>query len=148
MSRLRQQNIAGTWRSFVSCLYASASGTVLENLTIIKLRRLKSTRAGACKIQILQELKLEPALLRIKRTGRVSNWIINTVTGFLPGIFFRGGGQNLLLCKFLFLCYCFRTKFQGGAKVFREANCLRGPPCPPPPPPPVEESQVIVQRYR
>ena len=45
--------------------------------------------------------------------------------------FFRGG-QNLLLCKFLLLFYCFRTKFQGGAKVFRGANCLRGhPPCPP-----------------
>ena len=24
-------------------------------------------------------------------------------TGFLPGIFFRGGGQNLLLCKFILL---------------------------------------------
>ena len=48
--------------------------------------------------------------------------------------FFRGGGQNLLLC------YCFRTKFQGGAKVFRGANCLMGaPPCPP-----VEESQTLV----
>ena len=37
--------------------------------------------------------------------------------GFLLGIF--QGGQNLLLCKFLLLCFCFRTKFQGGAKVFR-----------------------------
>ena len=52
--------------------------------------------------------------------------------GFLLGIFFRGGGQNLLLCKFLLLFYCFRTKFQGKAKVFKEgANCLRGRPCPP-----------------
>ena len=51
--------------------------------------------------------------------------------------FFRGG-QNLLLCKFLLLCYCFRTKFQGGAKIFRGANCLRGAP----PAPPVEESQL------
>ena len=40
--------------------------TVLENLIIIKLRRLKSTRAGACIIQILQELELEPAILKIK----------------------------------------------------------------------------------
>ena len=47
--------------------------TVLENLIIIKLQRLKSTRAGACIIQILQELELEPALLKIKRTGRASN---------------------------------------------------------------------------
>ena len=29
--------------------------------------------------------------------------------------FFQG---DLLLCKFLLFCYCFRTKFQGGAKVF------------------------------
>ena len=47
--------------------------------------------------------------------------------GFLLGIF-SGGGQNLLLC------YCFRTKFQGGAKVFRGANCLRGSPPRSPPP--------------
>ena len=34
--------------------------------------------------------------------------------------FFRGG-QNLLFC------YCFRTKFQGGEKVFRGgAKCLSG----------------------
>ena len=39
--------------------------TVLENLMIIKLLRLKSTRAGVCIIQILQELELEP--------GRVSD---------------------------------------------------------------------------
>ena len=48
-------------------------GTVLENLIIIKLRCLKSTRAGACIIQVLQEFELGPALLKIKRTGRVSN---------------------------------------------------------------------------
>ena len=48
-------------------------------LIIIKLQRLKSTIAGACIIQLLQELELEPAFLKIKRTGRVSNWIINTV---------------------------------------------------------------------
>ena len=47
--------------------------TVLEYLIIIKLRRFKSTRAGACIIQILQELELEPALLKIKRTGGLSN---------------------------------------------------------------------------
>ena len=44
-------------------------------------------------------------------------------SGFLLGIF--SGGQNLLLCKFLLLCYCFRTKFQVGA------NCLRGCPLAP-----------------
>ena len=44
-------------------------------------------------------------------------------SGFRLGIF--SGGQNLLLCKFLLLCYRFRTKFQGG-------NCRRGaPPAPP-----------------
>ena len=53
--------------------HASAFGTALDNLIIIQLRRLRSTRAGACIIQILQELELEPALLKIKRTGRVSN---------------------------------------------------------------------------
>ena len=46
--------------------------TVLESLIIIKLRRLKSTRAGACIIQILQELELESALRKIKRAGSVS----------------------------------------------------------------------------
>ena len=46
----------------VRCLYASAFGTVLETLIVIKLRRLKSTRAGACTIQILQEVELEPAI--------------------------------------------------------------------------------------
>ena len=43
--------------------------TVLENLIIIKLRHFKSTRAGACIIQILQELELEPASLKIKSPG-------------------------------------------------------------------------------
>ena len=66
-------------------------------------------------------------------------WII-TISGFPLGIF-SGGGQNLLLCKFLLLCYCFRTKFQGGAKVFRGANCLRGRPLPP-----VEESQIFPEQ--
>ena len=42
-------------------------------LIIIKLRRLKSARAGACIIQILKEFELEPALLKITRAGRVSN---------------------------------------------------------------------------
>ena len=49
--------------------------------------------------------------------------LIIVITGFLLGIFSRG--QNLLLCKFILLCYCFWTKFQGGAKVFRGA-----PPAP------------------
>ena len=42
------------------------------------------------------------------------------VAGFLLGIF--SGGQNLLLC------YCFRTKFQGGAKVFRGQTASGGAP--------------------
>ena len=51
-------------------------------------------------------------------------------SGFLLGIFFRGG-QNLLLCKFLLLFYCFWTKFQEGAKVFRGQTASGGPlpPC-------------------
>ena len=61
-----QQNIAFTWRSFVSCLYPIAGGTVLENLIIIKLWSLEFTGAGAYIIQILQELEVEPALLKIK----------------------------------------------------------------------------------
>ena len=61
-------------KKFGTCtLCASTFGTVLENLIIIKLRRLKSRRVGACIIQILQEIELEPALLKIKRTGKVSN---------------------------------------------------------------------------
>ena len=56
-----------------------------------------------------------------KKNGLSENMIL--------GIFFRGG-QNLLLCKFLLLCYCFQTKFQGVAKVFRGANSLRGAPAP------------------
>ena len=54
--------------------------------------------------------------------------------GFLLGIFSRGGGgQNLLLCKFLLLFYCFRTKFQGGAKVFVGGGKLpQGAPSAPP----------------
>ena len=47
--------------------------------------------------------------------------------------FFQGGGQNLLLCKFLLLFYCFQTKFQGGAKVFRGGTASGGNPLPPPP---------------
>ena len=49
------------------------------------------------------------------------NRIIMVYAGFLLGIF-SGGGQNLLLCKVLLLCYCFRTKIQRGAKVFRGAK--------------------------
>ena len=44
--------------------------------------------------------------------------------------FFSGeGGQNLLLCKFLLLCYCCRAKFQEGAKVSRGGGggCGRKP---------------------
>ena len=53
-----------------SCLYANVCGTVLENLIIIKLPRLKSTRAGACIIQILKELELEPAFHKSKGLGK------------------------------------------------------------------------------
>ena len=46
-------------------------------------------------------------LIKLKSISNVwSSWLSS-------GNFFRGGGQNLLLC------YCFRTKFQEGAKVFR-----------------------------
>ena len=51
---------------------------------------------------------------------------------------FFQGGQNLLLCKFRLLCYCFRTKFKGGAKFSGGQTSSGGAP---PPPPPVEESQ-------
>ena len=55
---------------------------------------------------------------------------------------FFQGGQNLLLCKLLLLCYCFRTNFREGQKFSRGANCLTG--APPAPPPPVEESQSFI----
>ena len=58
---------------FCELLHVSAFDTALENLIMIKLGRLRSTRAGACIIQILQELEMEPALHKIKKTGRVSN---------------------------------------------------------------------------
>ena len=46
-----------------------------------------------------------------------------------PRNFFRG----LLSCKFLLLFYCFRTKFQGGAKVFKGGKLPQGGrPLPPP----------------
>ena len=50
----------------------------------------------------------------------------NCFRGWLSSRNFFRGGQNLLLCKFLLLCHCFRTKFQGGTKVFRGANCFMG----------------------
>ena len=61
------------------CMWYS-SGEFNHNKELNKATTsLKSTRAGAFIIQILQELEQEPALLKIKRTGRVSNRIINTV---------------------------------------------------------------------
>ena len=54
-----------------------------------------------------------------------------------PRNFFQGG-QNLLLCKFLLLFYCFRTKFQGEAKVFKGGKLPQGGA--PSPGPPVGES--------
>ena len=59
--------------------------------------------------------------------------------------FFSGGG-NLLLCKFLLLFYCFRTTFQGGAKVFKGEQTASGGGRPP-----VGESQPnanIITRER
>ena len=44
------------------------------------------------------------------------NYAVNPVKWLCSRNFFGG---NPLLCKFLLLYYCFRTKFQGGAKVFR-----------------------------
>ena len=58
---------------------------------------------------------------------------------------------NLLLCKFLLLFCCFRTKFQGGAKVFMGANCLRGASsCPPLPPlaPLWKKARVINKTFK
>ena len=49
-------------------------------------------------------------------------------TCFLPGIFFKGGG-NLLSCKFRLLCpifYYLWTKFFGEVK--ERKNCFRGAP--------------------
>ena len=47
--------------------------------------------------------------------------------------FFSVGGANLLLCKFLLLFYCFRTKFQGGANVSKGRGQIAsgGRPLPP-----------------
>ena len=42
----------------VGCMLVYVVHTVLENLIIIKLRRLKSKSAGACIIQILQGLRI------------------------------------------------------------------------------------------
>ena len=49
------------------------AGNLHVCLIIIKLGRLKSTRAGASIIQILQELELGPASPKIQRTGGVTN---------------------------------------------------------------------------
>ena len=65
----------------------------------------------------------------------------NHCKGWLSSRNFFQWGQNLLLCKSQLLCYCFQAKFQGGAKVFRGANCLRGAP----PAPTVEESQKVIK---
>ena len=53
---------------------------------------------------------------------------------------FFHGGQNLLLWKFLLLCYCFRTKLHGGVKVFRGELPQGAAPAPPP----VEERQELL----
>ena len=54
-----------------------------------------------------------------------------TSSGCLPGIF--SSGQNLLLCKCLFMLIflLFSDQISGGQKSPRGANCLRGrPPAP------------------
>ena len=53
----------------------------LEKLIIAKICRLKSTRAGACIIQILQELELEPALLKTKGLGEFHKHSHSTQVG-------------------------------------------------------------------
>ena len=45
------------------------------------------------------------------------NYAVNPVKWLCSRNFFGGRG-NPFLCKFLLLFYCFRTKFQGGAKVY------------------------------
>ena len=71
------------------------------------------------------QIKIQ-TLLQILLTFTVQIYIYATclnkccfVSGFFLGLFSGGRGQNLLLCKFLLLFYCFRTKFQGEAKVFK-----------------------------
>ena len=63
-----------------------------------------------------------------KRCSILKLDILTKYAGFLPGIF--SGGQNLLLCKFLLFYYCFRTKFQGGAKSPRGELPQGGSPAP------------------
>ena len=87
----------------------------------------------ACKTTLsLTQYQIE-RLIGLTRILYLSLQNCSTVTpGFLLGIFFGGGGQNLLLCKLLSLFYCFRTKFQGGAKVSKGGQTVSGGrPCPP-----------------
>ena len=81
---------------------------------MIKPRRLKSTRAWTCIIQILQKFELEPGLLKIKRTERVSNWIINIIIA-------TGTGSPATTFKFLdlslLIVLCSKRKITSVAAV-------------------------------
>ena len=64
----------------------------------------------------------------VKSMFQCRPFVLKCLSWLSSGNFFRGG-QNLLLCKFLLLCYCFRTKFQGGAKVSGGKLPQEAPPC-------------------
>ena len=68
--------------------------------------------------------------------GWGSNLSDNYVQTGLPKFF--QGWQNLLLCKFLLLFYCFRTNFRAGEKFSGGKTASGGRP----PAPHVEESQL------
>ena len=62
---------------------------------------------------------------------RKSSYNLTVTIHWLPSRNFSGGGgQNLLLYKFLLFFYCFRTKFQGGQSLRGGggANYLREAP--------------------
>ena len=78
-------------------------------------------------------------IVAIATIAQKFDWrMVSTILAFSYEFF--SGGQNLLLCKFLLLFYCFRAKFQGGAKVFKGGKLPQGgAPCPP-----VGESQHMI----
>ena len=98
--------------------------TAVFNLYYKEARGSPLLHATMARPQFLVYIIKKPCARRYLDFGCHSN-----ETGFLLGIF--SGGQNLLLCRFLLLCYCFRAKFQGGARVFRGGKLPQGaPPAP------------------
>ena len=89
-----------------------------------------------CQLAELDKLTFVAMANRKSRNLNKGHSSSNIIPNWLSSRNIFRGGQNLLLRKFLLLCYCFRTKFQGGAKSPRGANCFRGRP-------PMEESQQI-----